>query len=670
MTGGSLPDFPNLDPADVVPAITELTRENLAEVEALLDNGELTFATLIEALEAMDHNLMASWSPVSHLQMVASEPEWRAAHEEALPLLSEYATTLGQMQPLYEAVLAITDQPEVRADPIKQTLLNNRIRDFRKAGVALPDKQKKRFSELMTELAKTTNRFAQNVQDATDQWSYLASDKSELIGLPGPLVAAARERAKKQEHSGYHLALDMPTYQAVMTLAESGRLRREFYTAWVTRASDQGPLAGQFDNGPLIKEILAIRHEIAQLTGFDSYADYALDGRMAKTKDEVIEFLGDLAERSQSSAHDELAAVEQFAGQPLEPWDIGYFAERLKEARFSISDELLKPYLPASRVVDGLFELATELYQISLTERHDVAVWHDDACYFEVANQHGEVIGGFYADLYAREGKRSGAWIDECRVRAQIDGAQSLPVGYLVCNFSRGSTDHRAELGHSEVVTLFHEFGHMMHHLLTRIDYPSISGINGVPWDAVELPSQFMENFAWEYSVLERLSSHRDSGEPLDRTLFEQLTASRQFNAGLAMLRQLEFALFDFRLHAEYQPGNSDDVAAMIADVRTKISLIPVPEWNRFANSFSHIFAGGYAAGYYSYKWAEVLAADAYTALDQTGERIDTETANRFRESILEVGGSKDILDAFVEFRGRPPSLTPLLLVSGIQEAE
>ena len=663
----NLPRFGELNAADVVPRITQLTDDNRQRVEQLLEIEDPCFDTLIEPLEQLDHRLMAAWSPVSHMQMVDNDPAWRDAHGQALEVLTAYSTEMGQNVALYRAVQRVADRAEVKADPLRSRLLANRLREFRKAGVGLDGEAKARFRELMSELAGLTTRFAQNVQDATDQWSFHTDNREDLNGLPDNLVEAARQRARDARQGGYRLTLDMPTYQAVMTLAELPALREQFYTAWVTRASDEGPLAGQFDNKPLIDGILARRHEAARLVGFGNYAEYALDGRMAESTDDVLAFLNDLADKSRAAGLQEFAELERFAGHALQPWDVGFYGENLKEARYSVSDELLKPYFPADRVVAGLFELAAELYQLQISEVPDIEVWHDEVRYYRVATRSGTLIGGFYADLYAREGKRAGAWIDECVIRARVGDTQALPVGYLVCNFTAAGTSDVAELGHSEIVTLFHEFGHMMHHLLTRIDYPSIAGINGVPWDAVELPSQFMENFAWEYAVLEKLSRHRDTDAALDRALYDKLTASRQFNAALAMLRQLEFALFDFRLHAEYRPGDEGQVQRVIDEVRTTVSLVPVPEWNRFANSFAHIFAGGYAAGYYSYKWAEVLAADAYSALEHRNGALDTDTAQQFRESILEIGGSRNILDAFIEYRGRAPSLAPLLEVSGIQ---
>ncbi len=661
-----LPPFGQLRSEDVVPAVESLTATARAKIDELVLLDSPTFESLILPLEELDHRMMRVWSPVSHLQMVESDPDWRAAHQAAIPILTDFATETGQREDLYTVIRQAAESESVKSDPIKLRLVDNRLREFRKAGVTLGGAEKDRFREVMTELANATTQFSQNVQDATDAWSWHSTDADAVAGLPASVIEAAKRRAADEQKDGYLLKLDMPTYQAVMSLADSADLRQSFYEAWSTRASDQGPLAGQFDNGPLIAQILSLRHEAAQLVGFDHYADYALDGRMARDADTVLTFLNDLAERSLPRARKELDELQSYAGRNLDHWDLTYYAEKLKESRFAVSEETLKPYFPTERVVAGLFEMAESLYQIRITAREAVDTWHKSVTFFDVSTTDGQAIGGFYADLFAREGKRAGAWIDECIVRNGLEQTTELPVGYLVCNFSEGSDSHASELGHYEVVTLFHEFGHMLHHLLTRIDFPTIAGINGVPWDAVELPSQFMENFAWEYDVLVQLSAHRETGQPIDKGLYDKLTASRQFNAALAMMRQLEFALFDFRLHAEFDASDTKIVPRILSEVRQRTNLLEVPDWNRFANSFSHIFAGGYAAGYYSYKWAEVLAADAYTALDNKAGQIDVATAARFRTSILEIGGSRDILDAFVDFRGREPSLEPLLRVAGI----
>lgn len=663
-----LPDFGALRPEHVIPALEKLLEAHRQRLEELLAQPRIDFDSLVVPLEDMRHRLSRLWSPVTHLHMVSSDPGWREAYERGLPMVTEFATELGQNERLYAAFEAIERQLRDGGSPARRRLVEHALRDFRLAGVHLEPADKKRFAEVMQALALASTRFQQNVQDATDAWSFHTTDKAEVSGLPAAVLGRAREAARSRELEGWHFSLDQPTYQAVLTHADDEGLRRRVYSAWLTRASDQGESAGRFDNAELIEEILALRHEAATLTGFDNYAQYSLASKMAGGVDDVVGFLEELAERSLAAGRRELEEVAAFAGRELSAWDLAYYSEKLRERLHDISDERLRSYFPAPKVLEGLFALAGRLYGIRLDPRPGVAVWHESVLYFDVLDEHGKRIGGFYADLYARPGKRGGAWIDECVVRHHLETEPVLPVGYLVCNFTPPRGDEPSGLTHGEVVTLFHEFGHMMHHLLTRVDYPSIAGINGVPWDAVELPSQFMENFAWQRDVLRESSAHVDSGEPLPDELFERLQASRNFNAGLQMLRQIELALFDFRIHAEYVPEGGGRVAEVLDQVRERVTLVKPPEWCRFQNSFGHIFAGGYAAGYYSYKWAEVLAADAFGAFVEAGI-FDEDTARRFREQILEIGGSRDILQAFVAFRGREPRLETLLEISGISVA-
>jgi len=663
-----LPPFPELEPSHVLPAVRTALEENRRRLQELLADESPTADSLVIPLEEMSHRLSRLWSPVSHLHMVTANADWRQAYGEALPLLTEYATELAQNETLYRRFQDLAERLPADADPGLARLLEHALRDFRLAGVGLTEDDKRRFREIRQAMAKAATRFEQNLQDSTDAWSLHVEDEARLAGLPAGARQRARTAAEEAGLDGWKFNLDQPTYQAVLTHADDEDLRRTYYEAWMTRASDTGPHDPTHDNAPLIEEILALRHEAAALTGFDNYAEYSLASKMAPGVDEVLEFLSELAERSLPAAKDEVAAVEDFAGRTIRPWDLAYYSEKLKQERHAISDEELRRYLPAPKVIEGLFRLAGELYGLEIRTREGVPVWHDSVSYYEVRDADGTAVGGFYADLYARTGKRGGAWIDECVVRKGIGGEKAAPVGYLVCNFAPPHGEEPSLLTHSDVVTLFHEFGHMLHHLLTRVDYPSIAGINGVPWDAVELPSQFMENFAWHYEVLAHASGHVDTGEPLPADMFERLRGSRNFNAGLQMLRQLEFALFDFRLHAEYSPGRGSRAAEILEAVRERVTLVRPPAWNRFANGFAHIFAGGYAAGYYSYKWAEVLAADAFSAFEEAGI-FDRGTAQSFRTSILEVGGSRDIMDAFVEFRGRGPSLEALLASSGISRA-
>ncbi len=570
------------------------------------------------------------------------------------------------LESLQEAYAAVDKQLGDAADTARKSVVEQALRDFRLAGVDLPKADKARFKEIMRQLAATQAAFEHNIQDSQDAWSLHIDDEAKLAGLPQQALVRAAAEARKRDRQGWLLTLDYPTYDAVMRHADSRGLRENFYRAWVTRASDQGQNP-DWDNSANIETILSLRYEAARLVGFENYAEYSLATKMADSPDEVTSFLHELAARTRTSAQQDIADLSEFAGIALKPWDYQYALEKLQQKKHSVSNESLRQYFPVRTVIRGLFELAEQLYGVKLQVQDGVATWHEDVRYYSIQDDNSALIGGFYTDLFARAGKRSGAWIDECVVRKNLNGHTTLPVGFLVCNFPppEGDGDHRSLLTHEDVVTLFHEFGHMLHHLLTRIDYPSIAGINGVPWDAVELPSQFMENFAWNYEVLQRCSSHIESGEPLPTQLFERLDDSRHTGAAMAMMRQLEFALFDFRIHAEYTPDSKRSVLEILAEVRDEVALIDCPDYNRLPHSFSHIFAGGYAAGYYSYKWAEVLAADAFGAFEEAGV-FDRNTARRFRSEILEVGGSRDIMQAYIAFRGRKPEIDALLEQSGI----
>lgn len=664
----SLPHFDAIAPEHVMPALCELIAANRQKLDELLEkNMEPSIESLVAPLEEMEHELSRVWSPVSHLQGVLGSPEWRDAYNKALPLLTEYGTDMAQNTRLQQAYAAVEKCLPPDASRASRAVVEHALRDFHLAGVDLPAASKARFKEIMQQLAATQAVFEHNVQDASDAWSLHIEDETGLAGLPQQALARAAIEARKRDRQGLLLTLDYPTYHDVMTHAESRSLRETFYRAWVTRASDQGA-DPRWDNTGNIETILALRHEAARIVGFANYAEYSLATKMAASSGEVVAFLRELAGHARDAAAKELAEVAGFAGFAPEPWDTAFWFEKLKQQKYSISNEELQQFFPARIVVRGLYSLAERLYGITLSGRDDVAAWHEDVAYFDVQDQDGELIGGFYADLYARSGKRSGAWVDECISRKNLNGQATLPVGYLVCNFPPPDESGQSLLTHDDVVTLFHEFGHMLHQLLTRIDYPSIAGINGVAWDAVELPSQFMENFAWNYEVLLACSAHVASGEALPRSLFEKLRNSRHAGAALAMMRQLEFALFDFRLHAEFDPDKGKAVLETLDEVRTEVALLSHPDYNRLPHSFSHVFAGGYAAGYYSYKWAEVLAADAFGAFEEAGI-FDQETARRFRNEILEIGGSGDIMQAYVAFRGRKPTIDALLRQSGIASA-
>ena len=663
----SLPRFAEIRPEHALPAVRELIAAHKRKLDDLLEREDPTFETLVTPLEDMGHELSRVWSPVGHLQAVLDDPAWRDAYNQCLPLLTEHGTEMSQNKTLQQAFEHISANLPDDAPQARRTLVEHALRDFRLAGVALPDEEKAEFRRIMQELAAVQAQFDQNLQDATDSWHFHSEDESLAAGLPEQTRERARRDASSRELDGLWLTLDYPTYHAVMTHADDRELREAFYKAWSTRASDQGGHP-QWDNSSNIEKILSLRHRAANLVGFDNYAEYSLATKMAARTDEVIDFLNELSSKTREAARQELAAVQDLAAHPLEAWDSAYYLEKLKQQKYSISDEELRRYFPARKALEGLFELAARLYGVTLERAEGVQVWHSTVQYYEVRDEGGSTLGGFYTDLYARNGKRGGAWIDECIVRKNLGGQQVHPVGYLVCNFSPPDGSGVSLLTHNDVVTLFHEFGHMLHHLLTRVDYPSLAGIHGVPWDAVELPSQFMENFAWSFEVLQRASAHTKTGEPLPRELFDRLERSRHFGAALAMLRQLEFALFDFRVHAGFDATRGSGVLEVLEEVRRHVSLIKHPEYNRLPHSFSHIFAGGYAAGYYSYKWAEVLAADAFAAFEEAGI-FDRQTAARFRSEILEIGGSRDIMDAYVAFRGRKPTLDALLRQSGIGKA-
>ena len=661
----SLPRFDEIRPEHVLPAIRKVIADNRARLDDLLDSGESPdIDALVAPVEHMDHELGRVWSPVSHLQSVLGSADWREAYKKALPLLTEYGTEMSQNVDLQRAYAKVREGLPDDASAASRSAVDHALRDFHLAGVDLEKGAKDRFKAIMQELAEVQATFEHNVQDASDAWTLNIADADNLRGLPEALLARAAEDARKGGLDGWLLSLDFPTYDAVMKQADSRDLREALYRGWVTRGSDQGK-DPKWDNSDNIERILALRHEAARLVGFSNYAEYSLATKMADTPDQVIAFLRELSSHSRAAAEKELAELTEFAGMPLEAWDVTYWLEKFKQDRYSVSNEELRAFFPVATVKDGLFSLASQLYGVTLVQDPDVTSWHDDVRFYSV-RQGDALIGGFYTDLFARNGKRTGAWIDECVTRQHLNGHTALPVGYLVCNFQPPDENGISLLTHDDVVTLFHEFGHMLHHLLTRVDFPSVAGINGVPWDAVELPSQFMENFAWSYDVLTRCSSHFEHNKPLPRDLFDKLDDSRHAGAALAMLRQLELGLFDFRVHAEYDPEKPVPVLQTLAEVRDEVALIRHPDINRLPHAFSHIFAGGYAAGYYSYKWAEVLAADAFAAFEEAGI-FDQETAQRFRHEILEVGGSRDIMDAYVAFRGREPTIDALLRQTGIE---
>jgi oligopeptidase A len=661
----SLPAFDRIEAAHARPALEKVLADNRAALAELTAQAQPTFASLVVPIEEMSYALSRVWSPIAHLNAVANSDIMRAAYNECVPLLTAYASELGQNAALQAAYAFVLEHEGGRLDPAQVRLTQNALRDFRLAGVDLPADAKNRYREIMQRLAQLGTKFAENVLDAGRAYTRRVTDGAELAGLPSNAVERAAADAREAGLPGWLFKLDQPTYMTVMTSAESAQLRHDIYEDWITRASDLGPSAGRFDNGPIIAELLPLRHELAQLLGFENYAEYALATRMAKNTRQVLAFLEDLARRCLPAGRREFSDLEEFAGRKLDAWDVAFYGERLQESRFKVSQEALRPYFPLPKVLDGLFALTLRLYGITVRERTGVSVWHPSVRYYDLLDADGRIAAGFYLDPYSRTEKRSGAWMDECIVAKSLPRGAALPVAQLVCNFTAPVGAAPSLLTHDEVTTLFHEYGHGLHHMLTRVAYPSISGINGVSWDAVELPSQFMENFAWRREVLPLISAHVGSGETLPVDLLQRLLGTRTFNAALDTLRQIELAGFDFELHANFDPGLGARVAETLAGVRSRVAVVPPAPFNRMPSSFAHIFAGGYAAGYYSYKWAEVLAADAFEAFEEAGV-FDRETAARFRDSILARGGSLDAMEAFVHFRGREPDVRPLLKQTGI----
>ncbi|MBT2970319.1 MAG: oligopeptidase A [Candidatus Thiodiazotropha sp. (ex Ctena orbiculata)] len=664
-----LPPFSVITPDMVEPAMDRLLEANRNKIQQLLTSQtSFTWKSLIEPLEVAEDRLSRTWSPVSHMNAVVNNDALRAAYNAVLPKLSEYTTEIGQNSQLCAAYKTVAEQPGL--DQAQRQSLDNALLDFHLSGVDLEETKKQRFKEISQELSQLTTKFEENLLDATNGWCKLVTDKSALQGLPESALALARQTAAQRDREGWLLTLEYPSYLPVMTYADDRGLRREVYEAFATRASDQGPHAGKWDNSEAMERILALRHEMAGLLGYANYADRSLAKKMARSSDEVIAFLTDLAKRSRSQAERELAELEAFAAEhydlgDLEAWDIAYYAEKLRQKRHNISQEELKPYFPETRVLPGMFAVVERLYGIRIEEVEGIDCWHPDVRFFEIRDRDHHLRGQFYLDLYARPKKRGGAWMDECASRFFTDTMDQIPVAYLTCNFSPPVDGKPSLFTHDEVLTLFHEFGHGLHHLLTTVDYPAVAGINGVAWDAVELPSQFMENWCWEKEALDLISGHVDTGEPIPDELYQRIYAAKNFQSAMQMVRQLEFALFDFRIHREYDPQQGARIYETLEEVRRQVAVVKPPVWNRFAHGFSHIFAGGYAAGYYSYKWAEVLSADAFSLFEEQGI-FDTDTGQAFLKEVLQQGGSKDAMELFVAFRGREPEIEPLLRHSGI----
>jgi len=663
-----LPRFAAIRPEHVGSALDALLISNQAVIgqleSAVRDDAD--WESFAQPLEDLEDRLQKMWSPVSHLNAVADTEDLRDAYQNSLEKLTTYRAALGQNKTIFQGYRNIQAHADFSGlDAAKRKVILNAVRDFRLSGVELEGKERARFKDIITDLATLSNKFEHNVMDATDGWALLLDVPADLAGLPESAITLARKTAESAGHSGWQFTLQAPSYMPFMRYSERSDLRRQMYEAFVTRASDCGPQADRWDNTTLMTQILGLRQELAALLGYSNYAEYALVDRMASSVAEVEGFLIDLISRARPQAQRELQALEDFAGRStgdnvVAPWDIAYHSEKLRQATYHFDQEELRPYFPLPRVLSGLFEIVNRLFGITVTKA--VAdVWHPDVMFYEIRDEGGEIRGRFYLDLYAREHKRSGAWMAECVGRyRRPDNAVQTPVAFLTCNFTQPLDDKPALLTHDDVITLFHEFGHGLHHLLSLVEEPSVTGISGVPWDAVELPSQFLENWCWEQGALDLVTCHVDTGEPLPDKLLQKLRGARNFQSGMQMVRQLEFGLFDFRLHASAAQISADDIQRLLDDVRQQVAVVTPPPFDRFPHAFSHIFSGGYAAGYYGYLWAEVLSADAYNRFEQEGV-FNTAAGRAFLQHILETGGVEEPLDVFRAFRGREPSIDAFL---------
>ncbi|GAB2955186.1 M3 family metallopeptidase [Aquaspirillum soli] len=664
-----LPPFAAIQAEQITPAVEAVlaaAREVVSQLTA--DTTPATWQDFVLPLTDATEKIGKVWGPVGHLHAVVNTPALREAYNANLPKISEFYSELGQNLALFEKYKALAASPEfAQLTPAQQTIIQHELRDFRLSGAELPEADKPRFTEIQLRLAELSSTFSQNVLDATDDFALYIDDVNELAGVPEDSLAMFAAAAQADGKTGYKITLQFPFYFPIAQYADNRALREQLYRAYSTRASEFGK--PEWDNAPLIREILQLRAEEARMLGFANYAELSLVSKMAQNPAEVVSFLRDLAQRAKPFAVQDRQQLEAFAQQELgleslQAWDIAYASEKLRVARYAFSEQEVKQYFPEPKVLAGLFGVVKTLYGVDVVPS-DSQTWHPDVRFFDVQRE-GQRIGQFWFDLYARPQKRGGAWMDDARGRRLTAEGVQTPVAYMVCNFTAPIGDKPALFTHDEVITLFHEFGHGLHHLLTQVDELSVSGINGVEWDAVELPSQFMENFCWEWDVLQGMTAHVDSGEPLPRALFDKMLAAKNFQSGMMTVRQIEFSLFDMLLHSAFDPEQGD-WEALLAEVRQEVAVNIPPIWNRFANSFSHIFAGGYAAGYYSYKWAEVLSADAYSAFEETGG-ANAETGQRFWQEVLAVGGSRPALDSFTAFRGRAPTIDALLRHAGMAD--
>ncbi|WP_039917995.1 oligopeptidase A [Cellvibrio mixtus] len=671
----TLPPFSAIRAEHVEPAIRKLVDDGRAQLKSLLGGlPTVTWDNLVAPIEEQGDKLDQAWAPVSHLNSVANSDELRKAYTESIALLTDYSTEFSQNEDLYKAYQQLVESSEfAHLTQAQQQTLNNALRDFRLGGVALNEVDKKRFGEIQKRLSELSTQFSNNVLDATQAWYKHFDNADDLAGLPESALAQATQTAAQKNLQGYVITLDFPSYYAVMTYADNRVLREEIYTAYVTRASAagkkaDGSSAAEWDNSALITETLALRHELARLLGFNNYAERSLASKMAESPAQVLQFLNELAQKTKPYAEQDYAELCAFAAangcSDLQAWDTTYYSEKLRVEKYSVSQEELRPYFPAEKVIAGMFDVVQRLFGIQVQSIANFDTYHPDVRFYHI-EKNGKHIASFYLDLFARDKKKGGAWMADCRVRRKTPNGVQLPVAFLTCNFTPPVGDTPSLLTHNEVTTLFHEFGHGLHHMLTQIDVAAVSGINGVAWDAVELPSQFLENWCWEPEAIPLISGHYQTGEPLPQSLLDKMLAAKNFQSGLQMIRQLEFSLFDFRLHAEYDSAAPKSAQDVLNEVRDLVAVIKPPAFNRFENSFSHIFAGGYAAGYYSYKWAEVLSADAYSRFEEEGI-FNAQTGESFLQEILQQGGSRAPMELFKNFRGREPHIDALLRHSGI----
>jgi len=666
-----LPRFEEIKPEHVEPAIDQLLAENRALIARLLDDtAQPTWDGFVLPMEDANERLSRAWGPVGHLNAVMNSPELREVYNALLPKITQYYAEIGQNLALFDKFKVLNNSPEFGGlSAARKKIIENELRDFRLGGAELPDAQKARFMQIQERLAELSSRFSDNLLDATNDFSLLIENRAELDGMPEDVLQAAQEAAQAAGKSGWLFTLKAPSYMPVIQYAENRALREKLYRAYGTRASEFGK--PEWDNTKLMEEIIKLRGEEAHLLGFANYGELSLESKMASSPQQVIEFMRELARRARPFAEKDLAELRKFAkteleGSEVQSWDVPYFSEKLREQRYAFAEQEVKQYFPQDAVLPGMFKLVETLYGLQIKPA-SAPVWHDDVRFFDIRNQQNQLVGQFYLDLYARNSKRGGAWMDDVITRRRTGSGIQTPVAYLNCNFSPPVGDKPALFTHDEVITLFHETGHGLHHLLTEVEDLGVSGINGVEWDAVELPSQFMENFCWEWEVVHGMTRHADTGEKLPRVLFEKMLAAKNYQSGLQTLRQIEFSLFDMLMHSDFEAGGGKTILQLLDEVRAEVAVLIPPAFHRFPHSFSHIFSSGYAAGYYSYKWAEVLSADAYSLFEENGV-LNADVGARFRSEILAMGGSRGAMQSFTAFRGREPNIDALLRHNGLLE--